>query len=267
MQRSMRTIGSSLVIAIALLAMTASAAEAEIKPPLLQGVQPAFRCLGNVCGQREITVTSLTTRLWVPKLGAAIVCPTSTYTGALMEKSNVKGSTITKEVKYTGCKVETGAREETSETQHHGRTETKDEPKCTVKGSGAAAGEIIFKNLKSKLAYRPGSEVELLDVFEPEVQPFATLEIEGLECTIKGKLELKGSVIGWIPRHNEEAYVSSVLFETKNWEPGARQRFVRYELVNKETEATLKLGENTAFYEATTQIELEVKKEWGAYLE
>jgi hypothetical protein len=258
----------SLVIAIALLAMTASAAEAEIKPPIFQGVQPAFHCLGSICGQREITVTSLTTRIWAPKLGVAIECPTSTYTGATIEKSNVKGSDFTKEVKYTGCKVNTTPREEATEKEHKGRAEPKEEPKCTVKG-GSVAGEIVLKNVKSKLAYIPGSEVELLDVFEPEAQPFVTLEIEGGECTPKGKYELKGSVIGWIPRHNEEAISSSVLFESKNWEPGARQRFVRYELLNKETGVELKLGENPAFYEATTQIELtsEIKKEWGAYFE
>jgi hypothetical protein len=186
----------------------------------------------------------------------------------MIEKSNVKGSDFIKEAKYTGCKVNTVSREASSEKEHKGRAEAKEGSKCTVKGGGVA-GEIILKNLKSKLAYRPGSEVELLDVLEPEVQPFVTLEIEGGECTIKGKYELTGSVIGWIPRPNEEATSSSVLFESKNWEPEARQRFNRYELVNKETEATLKLGENPSFYEATTQVELtsEVKKEWGPYFE
>jgi len=187
----------------------------------------------------------------------------------MIEKSNVKGSDFIKEVKYTGCKVKKTSREESSEKEHKGRAESKEESKCTVKGGGGIAGEIILKNVKSKLAYRPSSEVELLDVLEPEAQPFVALEIEGGECAAKGKFELKGSVIGWVPRHNEEATSSAVLFESKNWEPEARQRFVRYELANKETEDTLKLGEDPAYYEATTQIELtgETKKEFGAYFE
>jgi hypothetical protein len=240
-----RVVLSSLLAVFAVGAVAAASAQAE---PLY------YENGAALAAPKNVRYTSMWSRLWSYKQKLVIVCKSDEGKGTI----TVEGKdTVAEPLTYTGCKAF-----EAKENAAAKQWEEGAELKCTVKGgTGAVAGEIKLPALKSKLVNRVASEnEEVLVRLEPEVgEVFVTLKLEGTECALAGSYEVKGKVLGRIPRE-QEAIMGNVLFETENSTGVSKvvQRFNEYELNNVVTTGVeLKLGENPTAYESTEQVELE----------
>lgn len=251
-----------LIAMIAVLAFSAVAAGAA---QAARPVQPTFWHLGvGIGGNLKIEDKSMRSRLWSIGLGTVIVCASDTSKGVIEPKGRDTGEVI-----YTGCKV--FAPKENALAQEE---EGEELVNCGVKSiPTGAAGEIIVKGLKTRLVWgAKGTSYEKLifDLYTPEVAPFVELEITGgATCLPKGKYKVEGSVLGWVPRINEEAIMGDQLIETLNATKKVLPRFTKWEVEEGGTLTTgtaeLKLGTNVSALETTEQLELEATNPRGLW--
>ena len=148
---------------------------------------------------------------------------------------------------------------------------------CKVRDSvKKKEGKITVPEVKTFLAYVPGSTTEVVDVAKPPAgELLVTLEIFGATCALDTTAEISGSVIGKIPRvqtgaATEEGVMGDMLFETIN-EPIAAakvsQRYPKYELVRSSGAVSsadvLKFGSRELALESAEQVELETPEPFG----
>jgi hypothetical protein len=257
----------SLLAVFAFSAVMATAALAVSEPPEWTTKDSA------TVPSTKIKDASLISRLWVTPLGLVIVCKKDISTGTI-ENNAAKEGIDTGTVTYSEC-----AAWSTTKNAAKQWIQKEELKKCTVKSPGEAAGTIKTKEIASKLAFieehAPGevAPVEIAEVFKPkEGEVFVTVEVAGEGCAAAVTAEVKGSVIGKIPRSEtvlstQEAVVGNVLFETTNVEAGVSQRYKKYKLKASEAlkEDVLKFGTNAAALESTEQVELESMEPFGVF--
>jgi hypothetical protein len=261
-------IAVALLAAYAIGAVMSAAALAVSEPPEWTTKDSA------TVGSTKIKDASLTSRLWVTSLSLVIVCKKDTSTGTI-ENNAAKEGIDTGNVTYNECTVWSTTKN--AAKQWIQKEELK---KCTVKSTGEAAGTIKPKELSSFLAFIEDeaggvgeTPVEIADVFKAKTgEVFVTIEVGGEGCAAAVTAEVKGSVIGKIPRSEavlstQEAVMGDLLFETTNVEAGVSQRYKRYKLKAGpgETEDVLKFGTNAAALESTEQVELESLEPFGVF--
>jgi hypothetical protein len=260
---------------VAVLAISAVAAGSA------QALRPTWRKGGVTIavGTKLLTKdSSWKSRLWSTAAGLVIQCEKDTSKGSIENVENaakeIEG-VDTASVTYEGCQVwsvkEVGAAGSKQWAPKENLTT------CKVRDSvKKEEGKIVVPEVKTFLAYVPGSMTEVVDVSQPKTGTmFVTLEIFGASCALATTAEVKGSVIGKIPRvktaaPQEEGVMGDVLFETTN-EPRVApavitQRYPKYELVRSSgttAEDVLTFGTHESALESTEQIELESEEPFG----
>ena len=240
---------------------------------------PTWRASGVESGEKKVNINSDTSRLWVPSVATVVICKKDVGTGTIKneeyeweyesgKKVKVKGGVDKSEVTFEECSL--WSTQVSAEKQI---VQKELLAKCKV-------ANIVAKT-KSKLVYVPYSEGKtILDDFEPEVAggAFTTVVISGEGCALVGSFEVKGTVLGKIPRNSagnvptEEGTMGNILFETNNEANIAEskpenvtQKYPKFELATRiSAEDVLTFGGKASALESTEQVELTVLEPFGA---
>jgi len=248
-----------------------------------QPIQPLFTSAGATGVVGETVKSALTiedqsgaSRLWSTNKEIVITCQRSTSLGKIEPNGQASAAVLYKE-----CAVYPAAKNSSKQWQEGKQLE------CTIKNLNpelAKENEIQTKPLRSKLVWgKAGTEGagKVFDQYEPEGSSlFAEFEFKGAGCILKAiKIKVIGTVLGLVPRTDQEGVVGANHFEVIN--PGTfgevRQHFTQWECqapgASTQEAGTdeLLLVEGTKFtqsaLESTVQYELskvnEKRQPWG----
>jgi len=213
-------------------------------------VQPQFQRNGVTIGEGfKVEASSQRSRLWASTAGTVIRCEKDEATGTIGD-SGLDNAEVT----YKECKLFTAV--ENTQKQFE---EGEEIAGCVV----GEAGSITTKPIRTHLVWLEGGS-EVYDLYLPnEGTTFVEISF-GASCGVfkNLKLPVTGSVLGRVPRINQEAIAGVQLFEVLNENGKVLQHATKWEVeqrrsgkVEKGT-AELKLGEKVAALEGIEQIEL-----------